>query len=86
MDFYSPPSLQGVLDALGSVYRALRAWRFYPKGHPSRKSSIKQAHAAMLLLLDGNNLSLSCGRSGFSYPDGELIKDVTRMSASLSLS
>lgn len=84
MDFYHPPSLQGVLDALGSVYRALRAWKFYPKGHPSRKSSIKQAHAALLLLLDGNNLSLSCGRSGFSYPDGELIKDVTRISASLS--
>ncbi len=84
MDFYCPPSLQGVLDALGSVYRALRAWKFYPKGHPSRKSSIKQAHAAMMLLLDGNNLSLSCGRSCFSYPDGQQIKDVTRMSASLS--
>ena len=84
MDFYHPPLLQGVLDALGSVYRALRAWKFYPKGHPNRKNSIKQAHAAMLLLLDNNNLSLSCGRSGFSYPDGELIKDTTRMSASLS--
>lgn len=84
MDFYHPPLLQGVLDALGSVYRALRAWKFYPKGHPSRKNSIKQAHAAMLLLLDNNNLSLSCGRSGFSYPDGELIKDSTRMSATLS--
>lgn len=84
MDFYCPPSLQGVLDALGSVFRALRAWKFYPKGHPSRKSSIVLAHDSMLLMLDGNNLSLSCGRTGFSYPDGERIKDITRMSASLS--
>lgn len=84
MNFYCPPSLQAVLDALGIVYRALRAWKFYPKGHPSRKSSIKQAHAAMLRLLDNNNLLLSCGRTGFSYPDGELIKDATRKSASLS--
>jgi HEAT repeat protein len=84
MEFYRPPLIQGALDALGSVYRALRAWKFYPKGHPSRKSSIKQAHAAMLLLLNGNNLSLLCGRASFSFPDGERIKDVTRMSASLS--
>src|SRR6185369_13641755 len=84
MEFYRPPSLQGALDTLGSVYRALRAWKFYPKGHPSRKSSIKQAHAAMLQLLDGNNLSLVCGRTGFSFPDGEQIKDATRMSSSLS--
>lgn len=84
MEFYRPPTLQGALDALGSVYRALRAWKFYPKGHPSRKSSIKQAHAAMLLLLNGNNLSLFCGRAGFSFPDGEQLKDATRMSASLS--
>lgn len=84
MDYYRPPSLQGVVDGLGSVYRALRAWKFYPKGHPNRKNSIKQAHGALLTLLDGNNLSLNCGRSGFSFPDGEVIKDTTRMSASLS--
>jgi len=84
MDYYHPPSLQGVVDAFSGVYRALRAWKFYPKGHPNRKNSIKQAHGALLALLDGNNLSLNCGRSGFSFPDGEAIKDTTRMSASLS--
>ena len=84
MDFYSPPSLQGVLYALATVYRALRARKFYPKGHPSRKSSLNQAHTAMLTLLNGYNLSLSCKRTGFSFSDGELIKDATRMSASLS--
>lgn len=84
MDFYRPPALQGALDALGSVNRALRAWKFYPQGHPTRKTSIKQAHAAMLLMLDNNNLSLNCGRTDFSFPDGESLKDATRMSSSLS--
>ena len=84
MDFYRPPTLQGALDALGSVNRALRAWKFYPQGHPTRKTSIKQAHTAMLLLLDGNNLSLNCGRTDFSFPDGEVLKDSTRMSSRLS--
>ena len=84
MDYYRPPAQQAVLDAFGSLYRALRAWRFYPKGHPSRKSSIKLAHSALLSLLDENNLSLGCGRSAISYPDGEIIKDSIGMTASLS--
>jgi len=84
MEFYRPPTLQGVLDALGSVHRALRAWKFYPPGHPSRKTRIKQAHAAMLLMLDGHDLSLNSGRKNFSYPDGEVLKDTTHISASLS--
>jgi HEAT repeats len=84
MEFYRPPTLQGVLDALGSVHRALRAWKFYPPGHPSRKTRIKQAHAAMLLMLDGHDLSLNSGRKNFSFPDGEVLKDTTHISASLS--
>jgi len=84
MDFYRPPALQGALDALGCVNRALRAWKFYPQGHPVRKTSINQAHAAMLDVLDGNTLSLTCGRTDFSFPDGEVLKDSTRMSSSLS--
>lgn len=84
MEFYRPPTLQGVLDALGSVHRALRAWKFYPPGHPSRKTRIRQAHAAMLLMLNGNNLSLTSGRKNFSFPDGEVLKDTTHISASLS--
>jgi len=84
MDFYRPPALQEALDALGSINRALRAWKFYPKGHPVRKTSIQQAHVAMLSLLDGNNLSLNSGRTDFSFPDGEVLKDSTRMSSSLS--
>ncbi len=84
MEFYRPPALQGILDALGSVHRALRSWKFYPPGHPSRKVRIRQAHAAMLLMLDGNELSLNSGRTNFSFPDGEVIKDLTHISASLS--
>ena len=84
MEFYRPPTLQGVLDALGSVHRALRAWKFYPPGHPSRKARVRQAHAAMLLMLDGNDLSLNSGRKNFSFPDGEVLKDTTHISASLS--
>jgi len=84
MEFYRPPTLQGVLDALGSVHRALRAWKFYPPGHPSRKTRIRQAHEAMLLMLDGNALTLNSGRKNFSFPDGEVLKDTTHISASLS--
>lgn len=84
MDFYRPPALQGAIDALGSVYRALRAWKFYPQGHPSRKKSINQAHMAMQLMLDGNDLCLNCGRTGLSLPDGEALKDDSRLTASLS--
>ena len=84
MDFYRPPTNQGAIDALGSVYRALRAWKFYPKGHPTRRGSIKHAHSAMLMLLDGNDLSLSCSHTGFSFPDGERITDATRLTVSLS--
>lgn len=84
MDFYRPPTAQGVVEALGTIYRALRAWKFYPKGHPNRFSSISQAHSAMLKLLDGHNLALSCGRTCFSFPDGETLKDNTKLSTSLS--
>jgi HEAT repeat protein len=84
MEFYRPPTLQRVLDALGCVHRALRAWKFYPPGHPSRKAGIRQAHSAMLFMLDGNDLSLNSGRKYFSFPDGEVLKDTTHISASLS--
>lgn len=84
MDFYRPPTTQGTIDAIGSVYRALRAWKFYPKGHPTRRSSIGHAHSAMQSILDGNDLMLSCGRTGFSFPDGEKFNDATRLTISLS--
>lgn len=84
MDFYRPPTAQGAIDALGTLYRALRAWKFYPKGHPNRRSSIQHAHSAMLELLDGHNLSLSCGRTSLSFPDGEILRDNTRLTVSLS--
>ena len=84
MEFYRPPALQAVLDALGNIHRALRAWKFYPPGHPSRKVRVRQAHASMLSMLDGNDLCLNCGRKNFSFPDGEVIKDLTPISAALS--
>ena len=83
MDFYRPTT-QGTLDALGTLYRAIRAWRFYPKGHPTRRSSLCLAHSALLGQLDGNSLSLACGRTGFSFPDGEPLKDAAGVSAALA--
>lgn len=84
MDFYRPPTTQGTLDALGGIYRTLRAWKFYPKGHPARRSSLNLAHGAMLKIMDGNAFSLACGRTGFSFPDGEPLKDPSKMSTSLA--
>ena len=77
----SPPALP---EALGNVNRALRAWQFYPAGHPSRKMSIVQAHLSLLRALDGHDISLRCGRNGFSLPNGEALPDSARMAASLS--
>lgn len=84
MDFYRPPTNQGTIDALGAVLRATRAWKFYPQGHPTRRNSLTQAHTSLLQLLDGNTLSLACSRTGFSFPDGELLKDSSSMTASLA--
>jgi hypothetical protein len=77
----SPPAF---LEALGNVSRALRAWQFYPTGHPSRKMSIIQAHLSLLRVLDGADLSLRCGRTGFSLPNGEALPDSMHIAASLS--
>ncbi len=84
MDFYRPPTSQGTIDALGTVYRAVRTWRFYPKGHPTRRSSLELAHSTMLQLLNGNTLSLACGRTGFSFPDGEVLKEDSGMASALA--
>lgn len=84
MFFYHPPTNQGTIDALGNIYRSLRAWKFYPTGHPTRRNSITHAHSTMLALLDGNTLSLSCSRAGFSFPDGEKLKDSSNLTSSLA--
>jgi len=84
MDFYRPPTTQGALNALGTIFRAVRAWNFYPKGHPTRRNSLIAAHAAMLKMLGDNTLSLSCGRKCFSFPDGEQLKDATKQTCALS--
>lgn len=84
MDFYRPDSLQGVLTTLGSVYRALRTWKIYPKGHPTRKEMIQQAYGDMRALLDGHNLSLRCGRDGFAFPDSQPFMDSSGLSTALS--
>ena len=84
ISFYRPSKIQNTHIALGILCRAVLARKFYPPGHPSRHNSLSLAHTAMLQLLDGNTLSLSCGRTGFSFPDGELLKRTTRMSTGLA--
>ncbi len=84
MDFYRPPVLYEALEAIGSVYRAMRAWQFYPAGHPTRKTSIIKAHAALRSILGEHDLTLLCGSAGFTFPDGESIRDVNRLCDSLS--
>lgn len=75
---------QEICDALSSIYRGVRAWNFYPPGHPSRANSIRQAYAAMQALLAGTSLSFTCGRSGFILPEGEPLTDASRLSLALS--
>lgn len=75
MDFYRPPTTLGTLEALGHICRAMRAMGFYPKGHPARRSGVIRAYTSLKELLDGNTLQLNCGRTGFSFPDGESLRD-----------
>ena len=84
MQVFTTTSPQALLEALGNVSRALRAWQFYPTGHPSRKMSIIQAHLSLQRALDGNDISLKCGRTGFSLPNGEALPDSARAAAFLS--
>jgi hypothetical protein len=84
MEFYRPPTHQSTLDALGSIYRALHAWEFYPKGHPTRRSTLQKSYSALLQLLEGNDLLLLCGRTCFSFPDGDAIRDATNQTTSLA--
>lgn len=84
MNFYRPPTNQVTLDALGTLYRAVRTWSFYPKGHPVRRSSLILSHGALVKLLDGNTLLLACSRAGFSFPDGELLNDASGLTAALA--
>jgi HEAT repeat protein len=84
MDFYRPPTTRGTLEALSSLYRTVQVWRFYPKGHPSLRNSLNHAHTALKQLLDGHTLLLACGRAGFSFPDGELLKDSSGITTTFS--
>lgn len=84
MNFYRPPAMHEALEAIGSIYRALRAWQFYPTGHPVRRSSIVKAYGALREILGDHDLCLNCGRSGFSLPDGEELKDSGNLCNSLS--
>ena len=83
MDFHIPATPQRTIEALSSVCRALRAWKFYPVGHPARKKSIEQAYSVILAVLDGHDLSLFCVQSGFTLSDNQLLKDGSRLSATL---
>jgi|GEM_PF-932518 len=84
MNFYRPPAMHEAVEAIGTVYRALRAWQFYPTGHPTRRSTITKAYDALRGILGDSDLCLTCGRAGFSLPDGEELKDVGKLCDALS--
>ena len=46
--------------------------------------SIMQAHFSLLRALGGSDVSLRCGRTGFSLHDGEALPDGMRIAAPLS--
>lgn len=84
MDFNKPSSIQDTANALGVLYRTVRVLKFYPAGHPVRRSSVVAAHEAMMQALEGRILLLSCGRTGFSFPDGDPLTDTSRRTSALS--
>ena len=84
MDFYRPETNQDTLKALGDIFRAVRAWKFYPQGHPTRRNSLNLAYSSLQQLLAGNTLSLASGRTGFSFPDGGYLKDTSKQATTLA--
>lgn len=55
---------------IADVYKALKSLTFYPENHPQRHTCVRQAHQSLLQHLDGRELVLAAGRTGFSDAGG----------------
>jgi HEAT repeat protein len=70
--------------ALAATYKALKAFTFYPEGHPLRERIVLGAHQAMLHAVRDGMLSLIVHRNGFSFADRQLAVETTPMTQALA--
>jgi hypothetical protein len=62
-------ALSAFKAALAVTYKALKAFSFYPEGHPLRERILLGAFQAMSAAAQDGMLSLVVHRNGFSFPD-----------------
>jgi hypothetical protein len=70
--------------ALAATYKALKAFSFYPEGHPLRNRILLGAYQAMAAALKEGVLSLIVHRNGFSFADQGGAVEATPMTTALA--
>ncbi|GFO66801.1 PBS lyase [Geomonas limicola] len=69
--------------ALAATYKALKAYTFYPEGHPLRDRILAGAHQAVASAAKGGALSVLVSRNGFTCADGRTPVPSTPMTKAL---
>ena len=70
--------------ALAVTYKALKAFSFYPEGHPLRERILLGAYQAMANVAKDGMLSLVVHRNGFSFANQRSPIDATPMTTALA--
>jgi HEAT repeat protein len=70
--------------ALAVTYKALKAFSFYPQGHPLRERILLAAYQAMANVAKDGEVSLLVHRKGFSYADQRGAVEATPMTIALA--
>jgi len=73
-----------VRTALAAIYKALKAYTFYPEGHPLRERILASAHQGLIAATKDGPLSVVVTRTGFSFPDGRTPVEATPMTNALA--
>jgi hypothetical protein len=70
--------------ALGVIYKALKAFSFYPETHPQREKIVQSAYQAVSQAVSEGVLSLIVRRNGFSIADLGIPVETTPLTTALA--
>lgn len=70
--------------ALAATYKALKAYTFYPEGHPLRNRILTGAHQVVSGAAKDGSLSVLVSRNGFTCADGRTPVESTPMTKALA--
>lgn len=70
--------------ALAATYKALKAYTFYPEGHPLRDRILTGAHQVVSGAAKNGSLSVLVSRNGFTCADGRTPVESTPMTKALA--